>query len=503
MTDTPLFELKGIGKRYGTTPVLSDINFAVARGESVALIGENGAGKSTFSKIVTGMIRPDTGEIWLDGTEVKFNSPRDAMSVGIGLIPQELAYVPHMSVAENILLGQWPGRFGFAPKSAGLRQAKAACERFGIDLGDLSRPMSTLKLADCQIVEIVKVLARNARLVVLDEPTASLSEKESADLFAILRGLNRDGVGVIYVSHRMDEVYRFSDRVTVLRNGSLIFTVPPAETTPTLLITAMLGKENAALIADDAPKHAAGAPVVELKGWTSSGQPPLDSIDLAVRRHEIVGIYGLRGCGADLIAEGLGGVKPQLQGELVLYGKQRPIFKTPLASRRAGIAFVPAERKRDGLVLQASILRNLTLLSLKRLSRFGLMNQKAERTQAAAAAAQYDVRFHGLKQRIDQLSGGNQQKILLASRLAVNPKLLVLQEPTRGVDVGARVQIHQFLRSVAEGDVGMVMVTSDLEEAVAVSHRLIVMREGKIVGELSGPSKTQAAAIALAAGEQI
>jgi ABC-type sugar transport system ATPase subunit len=465
----------------------------------VAVIGENGAGKSTFAKILTGVIRPDAGTLKLHGKAVSFASPRDALQQGIAFIPQELAYVPHLTVAENILLGRWPHRHGLTTLSAAIKQARAECEQFRISM-DVRRPMASLKLADRQIVEIVKALARRARLIVLDEPTASLSDQESRVLFEILGRLTQEGVGIIYISHRMDEVYRFSDRVDVFRNGELVASVPPSKTTPAQLIGYMLGGEREDLPHATRSTQAKAPALAELRNWGRPGLPMLSDVTLSISEREVVGLYGLRGSGTELIAEGLAGLHPDISGELVLGGYRGRAFATPVAARGAGVGYVPAERKREGLVLPLSVEANLSLLILNQLSRFGTIRRRLERSRAAQLAARFDVRFRGLGQRVAQLSGGNQQKVLLASRVAMSPKLLVLQEPTRGVDVGARVEIHKFLGTIAERGCGVLLVTSDLEEAVVVSDRLLVMREGRIVGELSGANQTQANAIALAAG---
>jgi len=494
-----LLEIAGISKSYGSNRVLTNVHFCLGAGESVAIIGENGAGKSTFAKILTGVIRPDEGSIRLNGEAVSFHSPRDALHHGIAFIPQELAYVPHLTVAENILLGRWPSWRGITSTGVVLRRAREECRRFGIQL-DVSRLMATLKLADRQIVEIVKALTRRASVIVLDEPTASLSEQESRALFEILEHLTDEGVGVIYISHRMDEVYRFSDRVAVFRNGELVASVSPAETTSEQLIAYMLGHEKEEFVQTPRRAGAIECPAVELRGWTRPGLPPLTNVSLAVGRGEILGLYGLRGSGAELVAEGLAGLRPDIQGDLILEGRAGQVFASPLAARRANVAYVPPERKREGLVLLLPIQENLMLLVLRQLSRWGVINRRHERARAAELARKFGVRYSRLSQTVGQLSGGNQQKVLLASRMAAQPRLLVLQEPTRGVDVGARVEIHRFLADIAAQGCAVLLVTSDLEEAVVVSHRLLIIRDGGIVGELAGPTKTQARAIALAAG---
>jgi ribose transport system ATP-binding protein len=501
MTVLPILEAAGVSKSYGSNLVLSGVDFRVDPGDSIALIGENGAGKSTFAKIITGVTRPDTGSIRMDGKPVSFASPRDALAHGIAFIPQELAYVPHLSVAENILLGHWPNRWGVTTRGMSLRQAHEESGRFGIAL-DVTRRMGALKLADRQIVEIVKALSRRARLIVLDEPTASLSEQESRALYDILGRLTREGVGVVYISHRMDEVFRFSSRVVVFRNGELVASAKPAETTPAQLIAHMLGQEKEDFSEIQHPPPRSTRPAAELRAWTRAGVPALADVSIRIERAEIVGVYGLRGSGAELVAEGMAGLHPDITGELVLDGRRTPVLSTPLAARRSGIAYVPAERKRDGLVLMLPITANLTLMTLPQLARWGWVRQQLERTRTRELAKQFAVRYARLSQKVGTLSGGNQQKVMLASRMAADPKLLVLQEPTRGVDVGARVELHRILTNIANRGCAMLLVTSDVEEAVAVSHRLLIMREGAIVAELSGAGKTQARAIAFAAGER-
>jgi ribose transport system ATP-binding protein len=489
-----LFEAHQLSKAYAGHEVLSGVDFALARGEAVAVIGENGAGKSTFAKIVAGVIRPDRGELRLDGEQVSFGSPRDALRQGIAFIPQELAYVPELTVAENVILGRWPGKAGMVSHRAIVAIAAEEADRYGIRL-PLDRRMSSLKLADQQMVEIVKALARKARVIVLDEPTAALNEQESESLFRVLRKLTAEGVGIVYISHRMDEVRRVSDRVDVFRNGRLVASVTSREATPDQLITHMLGQAAEHFEITEAA-HKQRQPALSLVDWTSPGL--LSGVSLEVGKGEIVGLFGLRGCGAELIAEGLAGRHRDIRGELWLEGNRRALFASPLAARGANVGYVPSERKKEGLVLPMSIRSNLGLIILKRLSRLGIIKSRLANATAAELVRRFDVRFNTLGQPVGELSGGNQQKVLLASRLAPRPQVLVLQEPTRGVDVGARLEIHRLLRAVCEEGTAILLVTSDVEEAVAVTDRLVILREGRVVGELSGAQKTQGQALRLA-----
>jgi ribose transport system ATP-binding protein len=488
--------VSGLSKSYGAYRALDNFDFVVEPGQAVSVIGENGAGKSTLAKILAGVIRPDAGTIAISGEEVRFSSPRDALRRGVAFIPQELAYLPNLSVAQNILVGTWPNRFGLTTLSMSLKKATEEARRFGVDL-NVARRMAGLKLGERQLVEIVKALTRRARLIILDEPTASLSELESQILFRVLRNLCDQGVGIVYISHRMDEVYRFSDRVDVLRNGTHVASVAPSTTSPAQLIEFMLGQAGEQL--PESPAQTSTAETrLSLVDWQADGVPALGGVSMDVRRGEIAGLFGLRGAGQELVAEGLAGLHANIRGELLVNGRRTRVFTKPRQARKAGISYVPAERKREGLVLALSIRANLTLLILRQISRFGIRVVSLERARALELAQRLNIRYRSLEQKTGSLSGGNQQKVLVGSRLASRPTIFVLQEPTRGVDVGARVEIHKFLRELALGGAAILLVTSDVEEAVLVSDRLLIMREGSLVGELKGSTKTQSRALALA-----
>jgi ABC-type sugar transport system ATPase subunit len=487
----------GLAKSYGGHLVLKHINFAVEAGEIVAVIGENGAGKSTFAKIVAGAVRPESGELHLDGRRVEFQSPRDALREGIAYIPQELAYLSARTVADNILIGRWPHRGGLTSEAGISATAAGEASRFGIELS-VSRRMSDLTLAERQLVEIVKALTRSSRVLVLDEPTAALTGGESRKLFGILRQLVRTGLSVIFISHRMDQVFEVSDRVVVLRNGEVVGNVLTSATSQPQLIHFMLGAE-----AEELTQHAEGRtfvePALQLVDWSSTGEPPIRGLNLTVHRGEIVTLFGLRGSGGEAIAEGLAGRNPRFTGRTIIEGREYPIFRTTTASARAGIGYLPPERKRDGLVMPLSAQANLTLLVLRSLSRLGWLQPAVERGMAERMRNRLQIRLRSLSQPVSTLSGGNQQKVVLGSRLLAQPRILVLQEPTRGVDVGARFEIHQYLRSIAEQGTAVLSVTTDVEEAVLVADRLVVMREGAIAAELAGTAKTQGRALAIAA----
>jgi ribose transport system ATP-binding protein len=489
-----------LSKRYGAQLALRGVDFSVGRGEIVAVVGENGAGKSTLSKILGGAIRPDSGELRLDGEVLHLNSPREALGAGISYIPQELAYLPNLTVADNLLVGQWPSHSGFTNRMIVRRKAAEVANRFGIDL-DVRLPIAALGLAERQLVEILKALARETKILILDEPTASLTSEEAANLFRVLRNLAAAGVGIIFISHRLDEIFDIADRLLVLRNGEVVADLDPTQTTPRQLIEHMLGADvaQAERVLTAVPVH--GPVVLEVANWSRPGLPDISGLDLALHEGEILGLFGPRGSGADLVADGLGGRVGNFRGEIAIRGARRRAFSTPRESRSAGIGFVPPERKRDGLNLEASIAANLSMLVLPTVSRWGFVNRLAERRQAQLWRETLQIRCRSVAQAVGALSGGNQQKVLLGSRLVAQPNFLVLNEPTRGVDVGTRAQIHHYLKEEAKRGTSVLWVTSDIEEAVLVSDRLLVMRDGKIVGELSGPAMTQANALELATGE--
>src|SRR5258708_3344109 len=486
-----------LAKSYGGHMVLKHVSFSIHRGAIVAVIGENGAGKSTFAKIVAGVVHPDSGEMHIQGQPVDFQSPRDALRVGISYIPQELAYLSNRTVADNILIGRWPHGAGMTSDATIASTAAAEAKKFGIDL-HVSWRMADLTLAERQLVEIVKALTRSSQVLVLDEPTASLTSGESRKLFSILRQLVETGLSVIFISHRMDEVFEVSDRVVVLRNGEVVGDVPTSEATRTQLISFMLGAA-ADELAERRKDRVFTEPALQLLDWSWTGEPHIHDLNLTVHRGEIVTLFGLRGSGGEAIAEGLAGRNSKFHGKVVVEGREFPVFRTTTASTRAGIGYLPAERKRDGLVMPLSVQANLSLVVLQSLSRLGLLQPAAEREMAERMRDTLHIRLRSLSQPAATLSGGNQQKVVLGSRLLARPPDLVLQDPTRGVDVGARLDIPHSLRTLAEQWTAILWVTTDVEEAVLVAGRLVVLREGKIVAELTGNAKTQGQAVAMAA----
>ncbi len=483
----PVIELRSLRKVYGGQVVVDDVSFSLAPGQISALLGENGAGKSTLAKMLAGAVAPDGGEIVFGDAKLRFDSPRDALSKGFCIIPQELNYVPNLTVAENICLGRWPGkRFLTSPRQM-LRTASRETERLGFEL-PLQSLMKSLSFAQQQAVEIVKALSRSARLIILDEPTAALNNEESERLLELMRGVARDGAAILYISHRLDEVFRACTDVEVLRNGKLVFSGKVAETSPTEVISHILGRTEVAQHRLSATGNH-GEACLSVKSLNRDAYPPIKDVNLSVGTTEIVGLYGLAGSGAEVVAESLAGLHSDVTGSVAMSGQEIGVPRSPRKARQHRIGYVPADRKIQGLVPTMSVRESFSLLIMQKLSRFGLIKRSAERAVSRDLSARTLLRARSLEQKISELSGGNQQKVLMGSRIAQAPSVLILQEPTRGVDIGARVELHNLLRELADAGTGQLVVTSDIEEAVVISDRLLVFRKGRIVHEILSPTK--------------
>ena len=488
----PSVAMRGVSKAYGPTRALSGVNLALFPGEIAALLGENGAGKSTAAKILCGLESPDDGELQLDGKTVELGSPRAAAARGIYFIPQELAYVPNMTVAENIMLGNAPHRFGFTAYGTILSSARAQAEKFGFHL-DLNKSMAAIPIADVQMVEILKALRVGARAIVLDEPTSSLTQDESARLFTAVRELAEGGTAIAFISHRLDEVLDGSDVVHVFRDGRVVSTVRTSETTREDLLAKMLGHPFTPLAAtgETGAGSQTGLAVAE---WPISGDKRI-SIDF--QTEEVTVAFGLRGSGAGDFAAALAGDDDcERGGTLQVAGGPNRRPRTPGSARRAGISYVPPDRRRQGLLMHLSVGENVAAYERAVGGWRFWRRPSAERNQAVATMSTYGVRAAGPGQAIGELSGGNQQKVLLASRLLGKPSVLVLQEPTRGVDVGARDEIHRILRDYTRSGAVVVVVTSDFEEALQLGDRILVFRRGRLVGDLRGLDRNTAIELA-------
>jgi ABC-type sugar transport system ATPase subunit len=494
-TAAPLLELRAIAKSFPGVRALDGVRFDLRRGEVHALMGENGAGKSTLVKILSGVYRPDAGEILLEGAPVAIASPSHAQSLGISPVHQELHLEPHLTVAENIFLGRQPlGRFGLIDRRKMEREAGRLLQGLGVAISPATL-LRALSIAEKQIVAIARAVSTDARIMIFDEPTSSLTDREAALLFGMIGRLREQGLGIVYISHRMDEIFRLCDRVTVFRDGRCIATKPVAATDLRDLIGMMIGRELE-LFPQAAPA-AVGEPVLQVRGLTKRGL--LANISFTLCRGEIVGMAGLVGAGRTELARAVFGDLAYDAGEVLLDGRAVP-GGSPRAAIAAGIGLVPEDRKEQGLVTGLSVRQNIALPLLKQLSQFGLLSSARERRLAEQYTERLAIRTPSIEQKVVFLSGGNQQRVVIAKWLATAPKVLIVDEPTRGIDVGAKAGIHALLRELAQQGVAILMISSDLPEVLAMSDRVLVMCQGRIAGELTRAQATQEAVMYYATG---
>ena len=495
MTDseTPLLEIRGMAKAFPGVQALLDIDLDLRAGEVHALVGENGAGKSTLMKIVAGVYRPDGGSVRLAGQPIVNVSPRQALERGISMIHQELNLAPNLSVAENVFLGRAPTRGGLIDWQRLYADAEALAARLGIELNVRAR-VEELSVARQQMVEIAKALSLDARVIIMDEPTSALTERETEALFDIIDRLRRQGVAVVYISHRLDEIFRVADRVTVLRDGRLVGTLPVAQSTQQQLIGMMVGRELTTLF----PKEPLeiGEPVLEVRRLRRDGV--LDDISFVLRRREILGLAGLVGAGRTELVRVLFGADRLDGGEILIEGRAVRIHG-PRDAIRLGLGFVTEDRKLEGLVLGMTVRENETLASLAQVSRLGFLNLARERALATRLVEQLGVRTPGVEQEVANLSGGNQQKVVIAKWLATRPRILILDEPTRGIDVAAKAEVHALMSRLARDGVSILMISSELPEILGMSDRILVMRQGRLTGEFTREQASQEAIMACAA----
>ena len=491
---TVMLEARGIGKSFGPVRALSGVDLQLRAGEVTAIMGENGAGKSTLLKILTGDYQPDAGTLELAGTEVHFTDPRHSRLAGLRVIAQEPEVIAHVSVAENIYVGALRGPL--FDKRAVYAKTRADLAKYGFER--LIRPEalgSTLSPAQRQIVEIMRALVDEPAVICFDEPTSSLGEDESGILFALIQRLRDEGVAIGYVSHRMQEIFQLADRITVLRDGALVGTKLTAETDHDELVRMMVGRDLSQFFHRE--PVVPGETVLELRGVSNEY---VSGIDLMVRAGEVVGIAGLVGAGRSELMKTIVGDYSITSGEIVVSGR-RVSFRSPGDAIAAGIGFAPEERKAEALVLQRPVRDNITLAVLKQLSRWIFLRAGAERALTADYISRLRIRTPSSEQLVGKLSGGNQQKVVLARWLATRPKLLVLDEPTRGVDVGAKAEIYAIIDELAHSGVAVLVVSSELPEVLGLADRISVMAGGRIVGELARAEATEEAILALAMDE--
>ncbi|MFE1646861.1 sugar ABC transporter ATP-binding protein [Microbacterium sp. P01] len=485
-TDAPVvLELSKVVKSFGAVVALRSASLRLHAGSIHALIGENGAGKSTLVKIVAGLYRRDGGEFRLDGEDVDFTSTAQSKAAGVAVIYQEPTLFPDLTVTENIFMGRQPtGRLGRIDRKAMRREVERLFTRLAVTI-DPDRPAEGLSIADQQVIEIAKAVSLDARVLIMDEPTAALSGIEVDRLFTIARSLRDEGRGLIFISHRFDEVFALCDTVTVMRDGSYISTVPIPDTTPAELVRQMVGRD----VTDLFPKQTAviGEPLLRVEGLTSPGI--FHDITFDVRAGEIVGLAGLVGAGRSEVARAVFGVDSYREGTVTMKGR-RIRRGQPTDAMRAGIALVPEDRRKQGLVIEAGVGRNITMAIRRQLSRFGLLTTGAENRAAREWASRLEVKSHALDTVAATLSGGNQQKVVLAKWLATKPDVLIIDEPTRGIDVGTKSEVHRLLSELAGQGMGILMISSELPEVLGMADRVLVMREGRITAEIDRETAT-------------
>ena len=499
-----ILEMRHITKEFPGVKALEDVTFQVRTGEVHALVGENGAGKSTLMKVLSGVypFGSYTGDIVLDGAVQKYGAIRDSEEAGIAIIFQELALVKQMTIAENIFLGKELERAtGVIDWNKTFQETARVLKEVGLDLNPATR-VSDLGVGSQQLVEIAKALSKNARLLILDEPTAALTEREADNLLDILETLKKKGVTCIYISHRLREVARIADRITVLRDGKTILTDDKTAMPEDRLVRTMVGRDLTTMF----PRrpHLAGEVVMEVKHWTVrspvTGDVVCDDISFEVRKGEILGVAGLMGAGRTELVTSLFGVWGLRQGgEVSLMGRPMQARDAGQAIRQ-GLALVSEDRKRYGLVLGMDVKQNSTLASLKRISRLGVINKNEEIKSAGRYVNELRTKTPSLEQRVGNLSGGNQQKVVLAKWLLTQPKVLFLDEPTRGIDVGAKVEIYNIMNDLVDQGVCVVMVSSELPEVLGMSDRILVIHEGRLTGAFSREEATQEKVMRYATG---
>jgi ABC-type sugar transport system ATPase subunit len=475
-------ELRGVGKRFPGVRALDDVSFSIAAGACHALCGENGAGKSTLGKLLAGIERADAGEIRVHGTAVRFDGPRHALRAGIGMVHQELAFCDNLSVAENLCLGALPRRGPFVSRAEMARRARAQLAAVDPQLDlDVQRLVGELTVAEQQVLQIAAAVGGGARIIIFDEPTSSLSQPEAERLYALMGRLRERGTTCIYVSHRMPEIFRLCDTITVLRDGHHVLTAPARDLDEGALVQAMIGRRVDQYLAS-APERPAGEVVLRVEGLSSPAR--FQDVSFQVAAGEVVGLAGLVGAGRSDVACAIFGLDPHATGHVEVGGVRLPLG-APVAALRAGVGLVPEDRKRQGLVLDLSGLDNVTLPILPEVARWGWLRPGAARARADEAFARLKVRVPDLAAPAVGLSGGNQQKLVLAKWVAARCRLLILDEPTRGVDVGAKAEIHSLIRELAEAGTAVVLISSELPELLSLATRFLVLRDRKLVGELS------------------
>ena len=501
--DNRLLEMRGISKGFPGVQALEGVDFTVRRGEIHALMGENGAGKSTLIKVLTGVYRRDRGEARLGGAAIDSHSPMDAERLGISTVYQEVNLIPHLSVAENICLGRQSTRFGMIRWRAIRRRAEAAIRRLGSAI-DVSKELASYSIAIQQMTAIARALDVDARLLILDEPTSSLDENEVEELFTVMRRLRDQGLGIIFITHFIDQVYSVSDRITVLRNGRLVGEYRTEELPRIELIARMIGKDAEEVAALDRAERApapapSGEALVAVEGLGRRGA--IAPLDMTIRKGEVVGLAGLLGSGRTETAKLLFGIDRPDSGRIRLEGKVVAIH-SPRQAIRHGFAFTPEDRRAAGIIPHLSVRENIVLALQASRGAWRTLRRRKQRELAQRFIEALDIKTPGPEQALENISGGNQQKVLLARWLATEPRLLILDEPTRGIDVGAKAEVERLIASLRAQGMAILFISSELEEVVRDSQRVVVLRDRRRIGELLGDEITEQAIMRMIAGHE-
>ena len=501
MTAPEILQARNVSKSYGGIRALKDVTFTAYRGKVNVLVGENGAGKSTLMKILSGAEQPTSGEILLDGEPVTLPSPRDAQARGIGIIHQELSLFPNLSIAENMFAGRELRRGRrFVDARRQRRRAREVLTRLGQERLDPGTLVGELPIGQQQLVEIGRALLEDVRVLIMDEPTSALSSHEVGVLFGVMADLREQDVTVIYISHKLDEFRRIGDWVTVFRDGNLVAHESMSRTDTGWIVRQMVGRDPDSLYVRNS--SAVGDVLLEVRDLSVAGAVPVDNVSLTVRAGEVVGIYGLMGAGRTELVECLMGMRKPVTGAVHIRGKAEN-EGTVQARMGAGLALVPEDRQRDGLVQTMSVRDNILLAIVARLTHGGLLSGGAEQRTAAAKVKDLAIKIPGLSAAVTALSGGNQQKVVLARALLTEPVVLLLDEPTRGIDVGAKAQIAALMADLAAQGFGVLFISSELAEVIAMADRVLVMARGRITAEFTAENVTEEALVAASASDRV
>ena len=497
MSENLLLEVKGIDKSFGATKALKGMSLQLLRGEVHAIVGENGAGKSTLMSIIDGIIQPDAGEIFVEGKQVVIRNPSEAASLGIGFVHQEIALCPDVSVAENIFMAEINKENNFTVKYKKLYERAAQILKPLANI-DPKKLVGELSISNQQVVEIAKALSMNCKIIIFDEPTAALSEKEAESLFKIIRELKSNGIGIIYISHRMAEVFSLCDRVTVMRDGRLIDTKNINETDSKEIVNMMVGREIGDMYPPKRDSSACSKKCIfEIREFSDGKR--FKSISFDLQEGEILGLAGLVGAGRSEVAQSVCALNSKISGDVHYQGKKINI-KSPGESIKHGIVYLTEDRKSAGLFLDLSIKWNISAMKLLNVSKKGIIKNNLETKQSDTFIRELGIKCSGMNQNLSSLSGGNQQKVLLAKLLTVKPKIVFMDEPTRGIDVGAKNEIHKLIRKLANQGTGIVLISSELPEVVGMCDRVVVMHEGRLSGVVVDEDINEKKIIQLASG---